>query len=73
MAVMLIMSLWATAAPSTRVQATTYTPMVAAGNSLTVGLKSDGKVVAIGDDNYFGQCNVSGWNLGATAPKELYL
>ena len=26
----------------------------------TVGLKSDGTVVAVGD-NYYGQCDVSGW------------
>lgn len=30
------------------------------GNGHTVGLKSDGTVVAVGD-NTFGQCNVSGW------------
>ena len=28
----------------------------------TVGLKVNGTVVATGD-NYYGQCNVSGWNL----------
>ena len=33
---------------------------VAAGNNHTVGLKSDGTVVAIGDNEY-GQCNVSDW------------
>jgi len=27
-----------------------------------VGLKADGTVVAVGD-NDFGQCNVSGWDL----------
>jgi hypothetical protein len=37
-----------------------YTPMVAAGYDHTVGLKSDGTVVAVGD-NYYGQRNVSGW------------
>jgi heat shock protein HslJ len=37
-----------------------YNPMVAAGGSHTVGLKSDGTVVAVGrNDN--GQCNVGGW------------
>jgi alpha-tubulin suppressor-like RCC1 family protein len=34
--------------------------MVAAGDSYTVGLKSDGTVVAVGDNTY-GQCNVGGW------------
>jgi hypothetical protein len=37
------------------------TPMVAAGGSgHIVGLKSDGTVVAMGDNSY-GQCNVGGW------------
>jgi len=35
-------------------------PMVAAGSKHTVGLKTDGTVVAVGD-NTFGQCNVGGW------------
>jgi len=35
-------------------------PMVAAGDSHTVGLKSDGTVVAVGDET-FGRCNVDGW------------
>jgi len=35
-------------------------PMVAAGDSHTVGLKSDGTVVAVGDGT-FGRCNVNGW------------
>ena len=39
-----------------------YTPMVAAGWVHTVGLKSDGTVVAVGDNRY-GQCNVGGWDL----------
>ena len=34
---------------------------VAAGFGHTVGLKSDGTVVAVGRDNY-GQCNVDGWS-----------
>ena len=34
--------------------------IIAAGLSHTVGLKSDGTVVAVGDNEY-GQCNVSGW------------
>ena len=34
--------------------------MVAAGQSQTVGLKSNGTVVAVGD-NSAGQCNVGGW------------
>jgi len=37
-----------------------YTPMVAAGALHTVGLKSDGTVVAVGSNSY-GQSNVSGW------------
>ena len=37
-----------------------YTPMVAAGSEHTVGLKSDGTVVAVGE-NYFGRCDVGGW------------
>ena len=37
-----------------------YTPMVAASRYHTVGLKSDGTVVAVGLNNY-GQCNVLGW------------
>jgi alpha-tubulin suppressor-like RCC1 family protein len=35
-------------------------PMVAAGSWHTVGLKSDGTVLAVGDNGY-GQCNVGGW------------
>ena len=35
-------------------------PMVAAGAEHTVGLESDGTVVAVGD-NYWGQCDVGGW------------
>ena len=34
--------------------------MVAAGDGHTVGLKSDGTVVAVGQNNY-GQCNVGSW------------
>jgi len=34
--------------------------MVAAGGEYTVGLKSDGTVVAVGD-NYYGECDVGGW------------
>ena len=37
-----------------------YTPMVAAGERHTVGLKSDNTVVAVGDD-FYGQCDVSDW------------
>ena len=36
------------------------TPMVAAGYDHTVGLKSDGTVVAVGA-NFYGQCDVSSW------------
>jgi hypothetical protein len=37
-----------------------YTPMVAVGDAHVVGLKSDGTVVAVGN-NSDGQCNVMGW------------
>ena len=33
---------------------------IATGGNHTVGLKSDGTVVAVGN-NFYGQCNVSGW------------
>jgi hypothetical protein len=36
------------------------TPMVAAGFDYTVGLRSDGTVVALGN-NLNGQCNVGNW------------
>jgi len=39
---------------------TTLSPMVAAGTEHAVGLKSDGNVVAVGDNSY-GQLNVSNW------------
>jgi uncharacterized repeat protein (TIGR02543 family) len=39
-----------------------YTPIVATGLKHTVGLKSDGMVVAVGD-NYYGQCNIFDWTL----------
>ncbi|MEL1135761.1 RCC1 domain-containing protein [Desulfitobacterium sp. THU1] len=38
---------------------------IAAGCRHTIGLKSDGTVTAVGDNNY-GQCDVSGWR-GITA------
>ena len=44
-------------APATRY----YTPMVAAGGYHTVGLKTDGTVVAVGENGYGGQCNVGAW------------
>ena len=34
---------------------------ITAGRRHTVGLKSDGTVVAVGDNKY-GQCNVGGWH-----------
>ena len=34
---------------------------VSAGTDNTVGLKSNGTVVAVGDNSY-GQCDVSGWS-----------
>jgi alpha-tubulin suppressor-like RCC1 family protein len=33
---------------------------IAAGRRHTIGLKSDGTVVAVGDNEY-GQCDISGW------------
>ena len=33
---------------------------IAAGRRHTVGLKLDGTVAAVGDNNY-GQCDISGW------------
>jgi hypothetical protein len=42
-------------------------PMVAAGSYHTVGLKSDGTVVAV-EDNDYGQCNVGDWNLVLAVP-----
>ena len=36
-------------------------PMIAGGGQQTVGLKSDGTVVSVGQNNY-GQCNVGGWS-----------
>jgi alpha-tubulin suppressor-like RCC1 family protein len=40
-----------------------YTPMVAGGDTHTVGLRNDGTVVTAGCGTYwdFGQCNVGGW------------
>ena len=38
------------------------TPMITAGDEHTVGLKSDGTVIAVGSNRY-GQCNVANWNL----------
>ena len=37
-----------------------FTNRIAAGSGHTVGIKSDGTVVATGDNKY-GQCNVEGW------------
>ena len=37
-----------------------YTPMITAGCAYTVGLKSDGTAVAVGDNGH-GQCNVGSW------------
>ena len=46
--------------PFTHASATSATPYVVAGTRHTVGLKSDGMVVATGL-NENGQCNVSSW------------
>jgi alpha-tubulin suppressor-like RCC1 family protein len=35
---------------------------VATSYRYTIGVKSDGAVVAVGDNSY-GQCNVGGWTL----------
>lgn len=46
---------------------------IAAGGGHTIGLKFDGTVIAVGNNNgpfgwsYFGQCDVSSWNLGTLA------
>ena len=59
MALVLVASVAAAIVPPSPVQAATE-PMVAAGLLHTVGLKSDGTVVAVGYNTY-GQCNVTGW------------
>lgn len=47
-------------------------PVIAAGRDHIVGLKTDGTVVAVGNNEY-GQCNVSGWrNIIAIAAGEYY-
>ncbi len=47
-------------------------PVLAVGRNHTVGLKTDGTVVAVGSNEY-GQCNVSGWrNIIAVAAGEYY-
>ncbi|MBQ7879623.1 MAG: RCC1 repeat protein [Clostridia bacterium] len=38
------------------------TKLLAAGFYHTVGVKKDGAVVAVGNNEY-GECNVSGWKL----------
>lgn len=38
-----------------------YMPYIAAGASHTVGLKSDGTVIAVGWNKMYGQCDVSDW------------
>ena len=46
---------------------------IAAGHRHTVGLKSDGTVMAVGDYNY-GQCDVSGWcNIVAVAAGNVHM
>ena len=42
-------------------------PQVAAGGYHTVGLKSDGTVVAVGD-NHHGECNLFDWHLEKINP-----
>lgn len=51
---------------TTQTSAKAAQPMVAAGRHHTVGVKSDGTVVAVGYNGY-GQLNVSGWNLALFA------
>jgi alpha-tubulin suppressor-like RCC1 family protein len=60
MALVLIASLGAAILPASPVKAISSTPIVAAGYHHTVGLKSDGTMVAMGDNTY-GQCNVGSW------------
>lgn len=45
---------------SIRKRAESFRETISAGNSHTVGIKSDGKVVSVGNNNN-GQCKVSGW------------
>jgi len=46
---------------------------IAAGCRHTIGLKSDGTVIAAGDNKY-GQCNVSGWfNIVAVAAGNVHM
>jgi hypothetical protein len=59
MALVLVTSLGAAILPASPAQAATA-PMVSAGGLHTVGLKSDGSVVAVGDNSY-GQRNVGSW------------
>jgi hypothetical protein len=59
MALVLVASLATAILPASPAQAAT-TPMVSAGDYHTVGLKSDGHVVAVGE-NDDGQCGVTGW------------
>ena len=44
---------------------------ISAGSSHTVGLKADGTVVAVGDNDH-GQCDVSGWTDMVAISAELY-
>jgi hypothetical protein len=48
------------ALPTAQIRAASYTPMVSAGVYTTVGLKTDGTVVAVGLNDR-GQCDVSTW------------
>lgn len=36
--------------------------LISAGNSYSLGLQSDGQVVAVGN-NYYGQCDIEDWDL----------
>ena len=59
MVLMLIASVGAVVVPASPVEAA-VAPMVEAGDYHTVGLKRDGTVVAVGNNNY-GQCNAGSW------------
>ena len=61
-AIILVASLALSVVPAMLVQAQPFqtTPMLAAGNDFTIGLKSDGTLIATGDNTY-GQCNISAW------------
>jgi alpha-tubulin suppressor-like RCC1 family protein len=60
LAIILALALTSFAAPAKSVQANSVRPMIAAGNYHSVGLRSDGTVLAVGNNQY-GQCNIASW------------